>query len=95
MGIIDILIEKSKDFKLWGFSSPIGSESIRILSLVRELAKCLYDLQRLHFAEKYGFDNSYLKRRALGDKNISQSSAPFELIELKLKNISKLTVFLL
>ena len=48
MGIIDLILDLSEDRRLWESSQPIGSESFRIIELVRQLSATIYDYQLLN-----------------------------------------------
>lgn len=94
---MDLIISKSKDTNLWSNSNPVGSQALRIIKLVKEVGKYLYDLQHLHFrnlGSSNDVDYSMKKRQAvkfgadIGQRNISDMPF-FELIELKFKNLSK------
>ncbi len=85
-----MIISKSNDIGLWSASNPIGSEAIRIVKVVQSTARCLYDLQNLHFmdtsVQKIKKNRSHNKQLA-SQGNISE--VPFyELIEIKFKNLS-------
>ncbi len=91
-----MIISKSNDVGLWGASNPIGSEAIRIVKVVQSTARCLYDLQNLHFmdtsVQKIKKNRSHNKQLA-SQGNISE--VPFyELIEIKFKNLSNLHNYL-
>ena len=92
---MDNLISKSKDVGLWSASYPIGSESMRILKLVQGTARCLYDLQNLHFKDTNNLDEyEFSRKRAASQRNTSDM--PFyELIEIKFKNISNIKILII
>ena len=43
-----MILGLSKDVNLWSMSAPIGSESMRIVKLIKQLSLTIYDFQRLN-----------------------------------------------
>lgn len=48
MAIVNVILGLSKDVNLWSMSVPIGSESMRIVKLIKQLSLTIYDFQRLN-----------------------------------------------
>ena len=48
LAIIDLLLGLPNDKYAWEASLPIGSESIRLLDLIKRLSTSLFDFQRLN-----------------------------------------------
>ena len=49
MAIIDLLLSISKDKDTWEANLPIGSESVRLLEIIKHLSRSLFDFQRLNY----------------------------------------------
>ena len=98
LAVIDVLLSKSKDKELWLGSTPTGSESIRLVKLVQDIAEFLHQLQKLHFGDKNGeglYVYSPKHKRSIMKNNLSKFSKNkterpyYELVEMSFKNLSK------
>ena len=99
MGIVDILLSLTNDKYAWNASLPIGSESIRIVELIKRLSATLFDFQKLNYFYYKDEDDEIdiAQRVSYSLKNISKTNRkkildsfpPYVLIELKYEHIGK------
>ncbi len=69
LAIVDMLLSLSNDH-FWNYSLPIGSESYRIVELVKYLSITLYDYQRLQLNDDYNYeDYNYYQFRKIRQSN--------------------------
>ena len=88
------------DKNTWEASQPIGSESIRLIELVKRLSKNLFDFQRLNYYNYKDEDdeiditqniNSNFKNMTNISRNtILKLLPPYIVFEIKFVNIGKL-----
>jgi len=71
-----------QDTETWPYSNPIGSESVKILSLISELSKCIFTMQQ------YSHSRNNINELIL-------TPSLYDLIEFKLNNIGKYIVLYL
>jgi hypothetical protein len=74
LAILDMLLSLSSD-PLWNYSLPIGSESFRIIELVKYLSLTIFDYQRLNqlnedYADDYYVPNHHRNIRSNYKKNV-------------------------
>lgn len=91
--IIDSILGLAKDATLWSFSVPIGSESTRILKLIRQLSQTVYDFQRLNMQTPRD-DFSEPTETTTSKRGLPQLSTDeyldqlYGLVDFRLQNIS-------
>ncbi len=74
LAIVDMLLSLSKD-QFWNYSFPIGSESYRIVELVKYLSITLYDYQRLQLNDDYNYeDYNYYQYRKIRQANTNTNN---------------------
>lgn len=102
-----MILGLSKDVNLWSMSAPIGSESMRIVKLIKQLSLTIYDFQRLNLLiiqESFSMSPDYIDLNKIRpasspssspnsfDSNYNLTNEPFALIEAKFDNISNKVV---
>lgn len=96
------MLSLSKE-NLWGFSLPIGSESIRIVQLIKHLSECIYDYQRLNYisSKDYEYDGEFGYEQVVKSQSKQSSPSkntinlpPFATIEVRYTYISMNNIFL-
>jgi hypothetical protein len=91
--ILDTLLDQSKDAGLWGASLPIGAESIRIVELIKQLAICIYDFQRLNYLysdneeENAALNGAHASAVNNANASKNKTSLHFKIVEFNLQNI--------
>ena len=74
LAIVDMLLSLSTD-QFWNYSLPIGSESYRIVELVKYLSVTLYDYQRLQLNDDYNYeDYNYYQYRKIRQTNTNTNA---------------------
>jgi hypothetical protein len=104
--IVDMILGLGKtDTQLWSSSLPIGSESTRIVKLVRHLSQSVYDFQRLNIQKprdesaEYEEDERPPVRKTKkgagsgsggGKYQEEHLHKPYQFVNFRLDNISKI-----
>ena len=105
LAIVDILLGLTKDNNIWGASLPIGSESVRIIDIVKQLSASIFDFQRLNHINNRDEDDEIdisrvrvINKNSINKNNTSTvknrvdilSTLPaYVLIDIKFQYISK------
>ncbi len=97
MAIIDLLLSLSNDKDTWEVNLPIGSESVRLLEIIKHLSRCLFDFQRLNYYSSKDEDDetdmtlkifeSFKNSNNIKRKKIFYLLPPYILFDIKLEHI--------